>query len=364
MVNIFSSLMNGQGTSTIFNAQKNVSRNQLNAQIQSNYQTKMKNLQADFEARVQGKMAIIDRQGKPYSELVREIRDSLDTLENTRKRLENIERKLDGMKLDIQRAQSASDDPAVDFKPESYARSFDAALKYIDGEIGQTRVSTNLLNSSTRALEYSTRNVDVDYKFFGANLSSDYTIEEAGGEVWKLEQSSNLIRRYDSGGESSSMVGAFYSGLDFGSIDANDNVEFTIGSSTGDPQTYSGKISRNGIGLLSSWGYNYLENDADRTRALEDIEGADEIIKLEKSRYDMLEASLKFYLGNAEGQVEGVNQQKLDAQRNLMTELYEKRDLLVQQFKGAQSSLAQSFMMKNNYASLIPTSGNIFSILV
>lgn len=77
MVNIFSSLMNGQGTSTIFNAQKNVSRNQLNAQIQSNYQTKMKNLQADFEARVQGKMAIIDRQGKPYSELVREIRDSL-----------------------------------------------------------------------------------------------------------------------------------------------------------------------------------------------------------------------------------------------------------------------------------------------
>ncbi|WP_417821470.1 hypothetical protein [Terasakiella sp.] len=365
MVDIFSALKNGQGAVSIFNVSKNVSRNQLAAQLQTDFQNKVQNAETQVQDRLNAKMAIVDRKGKAFSDLTKNLREALDVLQNSRKRVESIERRLDSMMLDVNRAQKSFDDPDTDFQAEGYARAFDSGFRSIDLAISETRVSPNLLNNSTYPMEYPTNSNGGYSSFFGVDLSANYSLEEAGGEVWKLESSGSSIRRYDADGNETNVVASFVSGLTLNSIDASDNVSFSVGSDASSSTTYNATIKRAGIGIMHAWAYDDLATDSGRARALEDLSSAKSIAQLEVTRYEVVETSLKFYLEKAKNEIDGINQEKVNLQRELMTELYDKRQKLQQQFQATQSNLAQAFLVRSNYASLIPSGsmGDFFNLL-
>lgn len=365
-MSIFDALKTSGGSQTIFNTVKNVSQNQLLGQLQNNANQELEKLQKSSQSKLTAKLGLHQLETSKWKTFNNKIDDSLEAIENTLKRLEGIDKRLQNMLGEVNKAKIADEDPDVDFKYETYARAFDAQYRSLEDLAANSRISPNLLNTSSLKLDYPTSVYGAYNSISGATVTPSYKITDGSNKIWTPDIDSNLLRQYDEyPADPSNKVGNFYDGnLVLDSLDSSGNISFTIASNTVSPESFSGTMVREGIGILHSWAYDNLDTAAGRTQASEDLYGGKEIIEWEIQRYTMAKTTLNFYKDNTEATLSGLEEKALQIQKESAYELAEKRDALQQKFQVTQNSLARSFALRNQYASLLPLpTNNIFKLL-
>ena len=365
-MSIFDALKVGGGSPNIFNTVTNVSKNQLLGQIQNNANQELQKLQESSQAKLTAKLGYQQLETDKWKSFNKKIENSLDVIENTIKRLEGIDKRLQTMLVEVNKAKIADEDPDVDFAYETYARAFDAQYRSLEDLAESTRVTPNLLNTDSLDLEYPTSVNGAYSKIIGTTVTPGYKITDSSNLIWAPDTSSNLLRQYDDYPSSATnKVGNFYDGnLVLDSLDASDNISFTIASNTISPESFSGTMVREGIGILHSWAYDNLDTAAGRTQASDDLYGAKEIIEWEINRYSMAKTTLNYYKDTTEATLTGLEEKALNIQKESAYELARQKDELQQKFQITQNSLARGFALRNQYASLLPLpTNNIFRLL-
>ncbi|WP_419797485.1 MAG: hypothetical protein ACNI26_14425 [Terasakiella sp.] len=366
-MNIFGPLLGRNSQPSIFNAVKNHDQNRLLTDIQNNLNKEMKKLQTGSEESLKAKMGSVEFERARYQKFKQDLLDATDIIQNTVTRLDGMNSKLTHMLSEITKAETSDNDPDVDFQPELYARSFDAYYKGLKDLAENTRTQPNLLNSTGVALDYPLNHYGGNAKLYGAALTPSYKITDSGGLIWAPDATSNLLRQYDDyPASTTNKSGSFYDGLHLDSLDSSGNITFTTDIDSVSPESFSGTIQRDGVGLLNAWAYDNLSTDTGRQQATSDIYGAKDIVFVEKNRFQMMLTTLEFYHDSTKATLNGLNAELVEIQSKAAHELLDKQNEITQRYQVTQSSIAQSYIMRNQLSNLLPNSGlaGIFNLLV
>ncbi|WP_417795040.1 hypothetical protein [Terasakiella pusilla] len=359
MSNIFDALRSSGGQPTIFNAQGNVQAATLSKQMQNsilgegNKQTLR--IQAEYDTKVQKQNFEKDR----WTQHNKLIEDAQDIINNNFTRLEGIYSTLDRMLNTINSAENSQNDPDSNFRADGYSATFDSQLKSIYSSADESRVTTNLLNSDSRELDYPISFNGVLSKVGGADIRPSYYITDSGGKRWQVETDTKLLRQYDSYPDaptSPSKVASFnrVDSLVLNGI-SGDDVTFTTSANTADAVTRTGTLNRSGLEILNSWLYGNFSTSEGRNRAREDIAAAKEALFLEKARYAMVKTTLNYHSDVATAQIRDIRDETLKIQQEGQRKVADVQDELVRKYKAAQSALAQKFSLKASLSALIPS---------
>ncbi|WP_417789273.1 MULTISPECIES: hypothetical protein [Pseudomonadati] len=359
MSNIFDALRSSGGQPTIFNAQGNVQAATLSKQMQNsilgegNKQTLR--IQAEYDTKVQKQNFEKDR----WTQHNKLIEDAQDIINNNFTRLEGIYSTLDRMLNTINSAENSQNDPDSNFRADGYSATFDSQLKSIYSSADESRVTTNLLNSDSRELDYPISFNGVLSKVGGADIRPSYYITDSDGKRWQVETDTKLLRQYDSYPDapvSPSKVASFnrVDSLVLNGI-SGDDVTFTTSANTADAVTRTGTLNRSGLEILNSWLYGNFSTSEGRNRAREDIAAAKEALFLEKARYAMVKTTLNYHSDVATAQIRDIRDETLKIQQEGQRKVADVQDELVRKYKAAQSALAQKFSLKASLSALIPS---------
>ncbi|WP_417793396.1 hypothetical protein [Terasakiella pusilla] len=359
MSSIFDALRSSGGQPTIFNAQGNVQAATLSKQMQNsilgegNKQTLR--IQAEYDTKVQKQNFEKDR----WTQHNKLIEDAQDIINNNFTRLEGIYSTLDRMLNTINSAENSQNDPDSSFRADGYSATFDSQLKSIYSSADESRVTTNLLNSDSRELDYPISFNGVLSKVGGADIRPSYYITDSDGKRWQVETDTKLLRQYDSYPDaptSPSKVASFnrVDSLVLNGI-SGDDVTFTTSANTADAVTRTGTLNRSGLEILNSWLYGNFSTSEGRNRAREDIAAAKEALFLEKARYAMVKTTLNYHSDVATAQIRDIRDETLKIQQEGQRKVADVQDELVRKYKAAQSALAQKFSLKASLSALIPS---------
>ncbi len=356
MADIFSALSNGTTTSLSGATQSTAQRlaqiqgRQLSAQLSTQYNQKLARESKVIQDSYTSKINYNTYKIKPYEDMKQNISDAKDVVSNSLSRIEGMLNRIETLRLTVNNAEQAEESGDY-FDSSGYAAAFDSILNSVRDLASNTRTKTNLLASNTRTLEYPTAPTGSYGTIQGLNVESDYYIVDQDGKRWQPNYSGDFIRRYDTyPDEETSTVGSFDS-IVVDSI-SGDDIEFTIGSETASPQTFTGTIYRKGIGVLDSWLYSKLDNDTTRTTAKDDLEAAEEVLKLEKSRYEAALTVMNYYQGMAENVITESYDKNIELQVEMQYEIDVKKQAIQQQLQSVSTSLAHAMAQRSQYANM------------
>lgn len=359
MSSIFDALRSSGGQTTVFSAQSNVQAATLSKQMQNSIlgegNKETARIQAEIDTKVQKQNFEKDRWTQ-HSKLIEEAQDIIS---NNFTRLEGIYSTLDRMLNTINSAENAQKDPESSFRADGYAATFDSQLKSIYTNADESRVTTNLLNSDSRELDYPISFNGVLSKVVGADIRPSYFITDSDGKRWQVEPDTKLLRQYESYPDtptSPSKVASFNrtDSLVMDSI-AGEDVTFTTSANTAGAETKTGTITRSGLELLNSWLYGNFSTSEGRDRARADIAAAKEALFLEKSRYEMVKTTLTYHSDVATAQIRDIRDETVKIQQEGQRKVADIQDDLVRKYQAAQSALAQKYSLKSSLSALIPS---------
>ena len=231
-------------------------------------------------------------------------------LSNVVDRIKLIRKLADSLTGEVTKAgQFGSGDNAV---------QFDITLAHLSQVADQTADEPNLLNSSINSdfgflttgdgrivtlsgaalgtgftISESTTSIGTDFTNFGNNRTIIFSDNEAG-----------VLRQEDPlrGGFSDSLAANFVAisrDVRLDSIDKFDpnKVTITVFPGTTAAETFTGTVSREGLGILNSFLYEGFATAAGRNRAFEDLRAAKTTIDAELSRYEAALKSVRLISG-------------------------------------------------------------------
>ncbi|NVJ90011.1 MAG: hypothetical protein HWE34_00040 [Methylocystaceae bacterium] len=361
MVDIFGPLSAAAGGQlSIFNVQKDVSTNQLNKQLQNNFQTRVQTEVDRINDSYASNLNSKDLEEESISRYLNDLSEGLDTIQNTSKRLTGMLDRLDRMIININKAQQSSDDPDAAFKPGGYAAAHDSYFRGLDDLIKNTRTSDNLLASDSASIRYPISYNGTSAQVYGNDLRTNYHIEDSNGNKWYPDQKTQLLKVYTDyphteGEGKSSMI--YDQGLQLDSF-SDPTVNFTTGANGVSPQSFTGTLKREGLSVLNAWLYDNLSTSAGRERALSDLNAAKESVKVEISRYSLVETTLDYYDKIASNRLHGVREERISIQAEAAEAISKKQSEMMYQYQSVQSSLAQALVVRNSYKNLFPNLAN------
>ena len=361
MVDIFGPLSAAAGgQANIFNVQKDVSTNQLNKQLQNNFQqrvqTEVENINSSYASNLNSK----DLEEEKLTRYQKGLSESLDTIQNTKTRLEGVMSRLDRMIINVNKAQQAVDDPDVAFQAGGYSASHDSYFRAIDDLIRNTRTVDNLLASDTSSTRYPINLNGTTSQIYGNDLKTTYHIEDSDGNKWYPDQKTQLLKVYTDyphteGDGTSSMI--YDQGIKLDSF-TDPTVNFTTGANGVSPHNISGTLTREGLGVLNSWLYDNLSTSEGRERAINDLNAAKEAVQVELSRYALVETTLDYYDKVSSNRLHGVREERISIQAEAAEAISKKQSEMMYQYQSVQSSLAQALVVRNSYKDLFPNLAN------
>lgn len=175
----------------------------------------------------------------------------------------------------IKTALQANEGDANSFP--ALAASFDSSVNSII-DTANTGPTPNLLSElpqSNLTFRLNTRGTTLTLspKFLGTN----YTVtEDVSGDVFVRVDSTKTFRETSAAdGTFTGNFGAIFGGIRMDSFDASTNaIGFTTSPSTAGAQSFTGTLSKTGLGVGNAFIYDNLESQAGRDRAIADLESA------------------------------------------------------------------------------------------
>lgn len=206
------------------------------------------------------------------SELQTGLDDALKFINDAISRANLIRSRLDAA---IKTALQADTGDANTFA--ALAASFDSSINSII-DTANTGPTPNLLSElpqSNLVFETNTSGSTITLrpKFLGTN----YTVtEDVSGDVFVRVDSTKTFRETSAtDGTFTGNFGAIFGGIRMDSFDASTNaIGFTTSPATAGAQSFTGTLSKTGLGVGNAFIYDNLESQAGRDRAVADLESA------------------------------------------------------------------------------------------
>lgn len=364
MASIFDPLRNaiGAGSPTIFNATRDISANRLNAQVRNSFSNRLENETKRIEDSYTQQLNAKDREIDRIIKFKEEITTARVNINATMDRLDEAKEKLDNMLLNINQAILSEADTDSQYLAEGYAAAHDSMLKSLVGMLGEGSGLDNLLGSDTSEVTYPLTSSGILSKVSGTKLTPHYYIEDSDGKQWHPDFEVKTMKLWDyyphTESDSDKVTSLTPSqGLQVDSLSGT-AIDFTIAANTATPQSFSGTLVKEGLEVLSSWIYDGLDSASGRQTAASDLTDAKEAVDLERYRYDMVKTTLNYLDQISQAEMDGIQDKVVDIKVEMVQKVNEKKEELARQYQAAQSSLARSIALKNQYLSLFPGSTN------
>lgn len=309
-------------------------------------------IEADYGVKISG----IDRQARQWKDFQAEIEKPRGVISGTIGRLKSMRGLLDSL---IKTVGKADLDPQSGTHFDGYRATFDSMLKSLRSQVDSATDSPNLLGKTgarelliPTGLHGATQSVRQNYK------GVDYKILDTSGDQWAPDYVGKLLRRYDSyPDDPSSVSGNLASGVRLDGF-TGDDVTFTIAPETANPQTITGTIDREGIGLVDAWFYENLSTQDGRDRARVDLTAAKKNLDQEIARYQGTLTAIEFYdtraairLGDFRAETGAL---LIERERAVLTS----KESIQRQFDLATTALTRNQFALNVYKTMFATSGN------
>lgn len=309
-------------------------------------------IEADYASKING----VDRQARKWKDFQAGLDEPRGVVSGAIGRLKGVRGLLDSL---IKTVAKADLDPESGTRSEGYRATFDSMLRSLRLRVDQTADRPNLLGKT------GARELRIPTDIYGATQSlrqnykgSDYTILDTSGLRWAPDTVGNLLRRYDSyPDDPSSLSGSLAGGVRLDSL-SGDDVTFTIAPDTANPQTFTGTIDREGIGIVDAWFYDNLSTEDGRDRALADLKSARKNVELEINRYQRSLTTIAYYDSRAAIRLGDFRAETgallIEREREVLTS----QDSIQRQFDLATTALSRNQAIINVYKTMFATSGN------
>jgi hypothetical protein len=320
-------------------------------------------IEANYGTKING----IDRQAQKWKDFQAELEQPRAVVGGAIGRLKGVRGLLDSL---IKTVGKADLDPQSGTLSDGYRATFDSMLRSLRLRVDQTADNPNLLGKT------GARELLIPTDIHGATQSlrqnykgSDYKILDTSGFQWAPDYVGNLLRRYDSyPDDPSSVSGSFAGGIRLDSLSGGD-VTFTIAPDTANPQTFTGTIDREGIGIVDAWFYDNLSTGDGRDRALADLKAARKTVDLEINRYQRFLTTIAYYDSRAAIRLGDFRAETgallIEREREVLTS----QDSIQRQFELATTALSRNQAIINVYKTMFATSGNtvadrVFGVII
>jgi len=251
---------------------------------------------------------------------------------------------------------------------ELYRDQFNAQVNTINNEADSGGQAFNLVGNINRtdgtfnSIEYRS---DVNLnssKITGTYVGSDFRIKANDGTVWIPDLGSDLIQAYAPNGVTAQKyttnenqeipkATSTRNGLKMVAYNADTKqitVEITV-VPTEPPITVTGKLEKNGIGVMQSWFYNEFASADDRKRAFADISAAE--VNLASASADLERSATQTSIDQrrADRALEDLSQQTIKANNSRSQQNQEIQVKAAQQFLAMQANLQNLQSQQSNY---------------
>ena len=294
-------------------------------------------------------------------------RDLEDDLQKARGDIKSVVGRIKSIKASIERmmeiVRNATNDEQADTNATGYARGFDSTLRGVVGKALSGRTGANLIgNTNAARLSYPTNIYGTTREVRGAFLGTDYHIIDSEGKRWSPDWSARLLRQYDEYPDKpSDKLGDFDNGVRVDSISGT-TIAFTIAPNTASPQSFTGTLHRDGLGLLDAWYYDGLATDAGRDRAMADLESARLGLDLEIRRYEIVGSTAGFYAKKAAATVGGYEKRVAALLAKKAEEFRVAEQRLARDYQAAARSVVAGAALRQRYAKIFgPDIDNAFT---
>ena len=337
-----------------------VSQANLQAQIGQHFERRGAVEGAEIAGRYRAKINSVNFQAKNWRNLADDLQGARGNIKSVVLRIKSIKASIDRMMSFV---QNANNDTEANENPTGYARAFDSTLRCIVGKALSDQTGNNLIGKADAArLSYPVNIYGTTREVRGAFLGTDYHIIDSQGKRWSPDWSARLLRQYDEYPDKpSDKMGDFYSGVRVDSISGT-TVGFTIAPNTAAPESFTGTLNRDGLGLLDAWYYDGLATAAGRDRAMADLESARLGLDLEIRRYEIVGSTIGFYEQKAKASVGGYEKRvaSLLAEKAKAFGIAEER--LARDYAAAARSVVAGAALRQRYAKIFhPDGGNAFT---
>ena len=261
--------------------------------LQSQYGSRIASRAALIEADYGTKIGAVDREAQKWKDFQADLKKPRSVVSGAIGRLKSMRGLVDSL---IKTVGKADLDPESGTHFEGYRATFDSMLNSLRSQVDNATDGVNLLGKTgvrelliPTGLSGATQSLRQNYK------GVDYKILDTSGDQWAPDYVGNLLRRYDSyPDDPSSVSGNLASGVRLDGL-TGDDVTFTIAPETANPQTFTGTIDRDGIGLVDAWFYEHLSTQDGRDRARADLTAAKKNLDQEIDRYQVTLTAIEFY---------------------------------------------------------------------
>ncbi|TAN49143.1 MAG: hypothetical protein EPN26_11760 [Rhodospirillales bacterium] len=329
------------------------------------YQKIMDQYKGRIEKESAERKEIFDVRAKYYegkTETLSIVRGGIDLAANYVKDSAAAAKKIKDLIFDMKVfLESASRDPTY------YAQEFDKKLAELNSAANELPGAYNLVGAKSRT-NYAANSFDMKldefgtkYTMEGANISSDYKITDSAGKIWMPEFFSNTIKRYNNFDSSALADTTTYSTAQSAAAGAGsatsvvvDRTDTNYSSSTitfnAGGTSYTGTISKGGLGVTQSWVYGGFQDAGGIAQAVSDVNAALEDAELEQTRLSSLQAY-------AEGQYSvisnTVEENKVEMTNALIAQMEEEYDFAAKiktQYQAAVTSIASIAETQRQYS--------------
>lgn len=310
------------------------------------------------------KINSVDFQAKKWRMLESDFDDARRDINSVVGRIKSIKASVESMMTIV---RNASSDEQADANPTGYSRAFDSTLRSVVGKALSNQTGNNLIgNSGAARLSYPINVYGTTREVRGAFLGTDYHIIDSQGKRWSPDWSARLLRQYDEYPDKpSDKLGDFDNGVRVDSISGT-TVAFTIAPNTAAPQSFTGTLHRDGLGLLDAWYYDGLATETGRDRAMADLESAQLSLDLEIRRYEIAGSTIGFYAKKSAATVGGYDKRVAALLAEKAKEFGIAEQRLARDYQAASRSIGAGAALRQRYAKIFgPDGGNaITKILI
>lgn len=266
--------------------------NYMNLQVSQTVKNRKEAIAASHQTQIND----LRSQSAKWEKFKNEISDASSMLVSVRSRVQSMINMIDAMDRTLVQAGQSED-------PSAYAASFNGYLKSLHNQATTNSLKPNVLGMKQGvAAEYPINIYGARATISGSYVGSDYYIDDTDGKRWMVDRSMDTIKRWESYPDTASSTGEaanLKDGLQLTSI-SGDTVDFVYGHNTATPQSFTGTLTREGLGLVDAWLYESLATEDGRARAAEDLESARAFLKSELSRYSTAHDVVAFHQSRIE----------------------------------------------------------------
>lgn len=253
----------------------------IDARLQAQFQTQLQEEVQTVNDSYNDKMDFKDAQTDRWIDVLGSVTNAKMAMESANETMDEVDTALLELRSKIGDARDAVD-------PEPFNELYNEAIAEMNRDINLYGPSYNPIGRvdpitwEANDITYYDTLSKYEKSLTGTNISNDFRILSDDGTIWVTNSSSNTIEQYEDynieeghPGFATEQESSISTGLKLVSYDeATGAIEMTA-NVEGTETTITGTLERGGMGLMQSWFYNDFATAEDATRAMDDLNDAE-----------------------------------------------------------------------------------------